>query len=262
MKLAIITVNYHNPDETVACLQSFNDLSKGKTQLSFYVVDNGGSSESSKYLSKKLPKAQIITSIKNLGFAGGSNLAIKEALLDGANSVLLINPDTIIETKDFLLEMLETKVDIAAPLIKYRANNQITYDYGGKVDYVFGRNTHLTSHLKHSTENCPDYFTGACLLIKTAVFEKIGLLDEGYFLYYEDADFCLRAVKAGFTQKLCPKAIIFHSLSTATSKIGKKKISIIASSHLRFCRKHLPIIASPLFLFFNLYLRGKYLFTP
>ncbi len=232
----------------------------GKLKLSFYVVDNGGSLESSKYLSKKIPEAKIITSINNLGFAGGSNLAIKEALLNGADFVLLINPDTVIETKDFLIKMIETKADIVAPLIKYRLNNQITFDYGGKVDYLFGRNTHITSHFKNDPTDSPDYFTGACLLIKTAVFKKIGLLDEGYFLYYEDADFCLRAVQAGFTQKLCREAIVFHSLSTTTSKIGKKKISIIVSSHLRFCQKHLPVLSAPFFLAFNLYLRLKILF--
>lgn len=257
MKIAVVTVNYFNPEETVACIKSFDKLKKIGLTLSFFVVDNGGSAESNQNLSRKLPQARIIKSINNLGFAGGSNLGIKLALKEKADYVLLINPDTIIETKDFFTQMLSVKADLVAPLIRYRENNLNIYDSGGKIDRLFGRNTHLTAHTKKIGSGKPDYFSGACILISSSVLRKIGLLNEGYFLYYEDADFCLRALKAGFSLSLCREAIIYHHLSTTTSKIGKKKISIIAASHLRFCRTHLPFLSSPFYLLFNLYLRFK-----
>lgn len=257
MKLSIISVNFHNEKETIACFRALDKTNKGDLVLSFIVVDNEGSAASGKFLSKNLPGAIVITSQTNLGFAGGSNLGIKRALRDGADYVLLINPDTLVETQNFLPEMINTGADLTAPLIRYRQNGQIIYDHGGKVEPLFGRNTHLTSTSKNPPSQSADYFTGACLLIKTSVFRKIGFLDPGYFLYYEDADFCLRAAQAGFTQKLCPGAIIFHHLSTTTSKIGSKKIAITADSHLRFCRRHLPAFSFPFYISFNLYLKSK-----
>ncbi len=258
MKIAVITVNYHNQEETVACIKSFSKSKSGESNLYFYVVDNGSTSNSFAHLTKNLAGVKIIRSTTNLGFAGGNNLGIKQALKDGADYVLLINPDSLIDSKDFVSELLKENSDIAAPVIKYNKDGQNTYDFGGVVDHKFGRNTHLTSRKLKLPSQLPDYFTGACLLIKAKVFKRIGYLDDSYFLYYEDADFCLRAVKAGFTQKIAIKAILFHHLSTTTSKLGKGKLWILAQSHLLFCRKHLSVMASPLYLIFNLFLRVKF----
>jgi GT2 family glycosyltransferase len=260
-KIAVVTINYRIPDETVACIRSFDKLKTVNLSLSFFVIDNGGTADTGRELARRLPGVDVIVSNKNLGFAGGCNLAIKEALNKKFDYVLLINPDTLIESVSFLEEMIATEADIVSPLIKYISKGKDTYDFGGKVDHVFGRNTHITGNTKSIPSEKPDYFTGACLLIKTKVFKKIGLLDDGYFLYYEDADFCLRAAKAGFSQKLCSKAILFHYLSTTTSKIGKKKVEILANSHLRFCRTPLPILNIPLYRMFNSYMRSKLLFS-
>jgi GT2 family glycosyltransferase len=257
MKIAIITVNYHNPEETISCIKSIKNSRNDNLSSYYYVVDNGGSKESTSGIANKLPGTFVINSPKNLGFAGGCNLALKRAFKKDVDFVLLINPDAVIESKNFLLKMILTGADLVAPLIRYSKNGIQTFDHGGKIDYLFGRNTHLTSIYKRPISGSPDYFTGACLLIRTTVFKKIGLLDDGFFLYYEDADFCLRAVKAGFVQRICREAEIFHHLSTTTSKMGKRKITILANSHLRFCQKHLPYFSIPLYLVFNLYLRTK-----
>ncbi len=260
MKISVITVNYHNEAETIACLRSVDRLKKSKLKLEYMVVDNGASRKSSAYLAQMFPKAEIIPSKINLGFAGGNNLAIKKALADKADYVLLINPDTLVESSDFFQQLLSAKADIAAPVIKYLENGHLTYDIGGKVDYIFGRNTHLTAGKIRATLPVADYHTGACLLIKTSVFKTIGLLDEKFFLYYEDADFCLRAAKAGLSQKLSAGSVVFHHLSTTTSKLGRKKLRILADSHLLFCRHHLPFYSLPFYLAFNLFLRLKSVF--
>lgn len=260
MKLVVITVNFHNQEETIACLRSFKSQKNEEIDASYFVVDNGSTDISSKRLREELSDTEIILSSKNLGFAGGCNLAIRKAKERGFDYVLLVNPDALVKSEKFLASMVDMGADIVAPLIKYRRGGKTLYDFGGKVDYLFGRNTHITSTSRTFSYENPDYFTGACLLIKMEVFKSIGLLDEGFFLYYEDADFCLRAIQAGFTQKLCPKAILFHHLSTTTSKLGKNKLTTLANSHLRFCRKHLSMFAAPFYLSFNLYLRFKSFF--
>jgi len=255
--IGIVIVNFHNPNETLACVKSLENVEKKHLRTTFYIVDNGGTAISSKSLSKKLPQAQIINSRNNVGYSKGCNLGIKAAIKNGAGYILLINPDTTVNSKRFLSELIGMGSDLTSPLIQYRQNNRLVYDFGGKIDYLFGRNTHLRSGKKTVHLGIPDYFSGACILIKNSVFKKIGYLDENYFLYYEDADFCLRAIEAGFTQKLCRKVVIFHRLSTTTNKLGHEKIRILANSHLRFCRKHLSWIFAPFYIFFNLFLRAK-----
>jgi len=252
-KVAVITVNFNNGAITEECLNSFAKVAKTNIDLSLIVVDNGSVEKASLKLAKKFPKVTFLYSKTNLGFAGGNNLGINFALKNKVDYVLLINNDATINEKNFLTDILKTKADIVSPLVKYKDHGQLTLDYGGKVDKFFGRNTHLHS----LPEKTPDYFSGVCLLIKSKVFKKIGLLDDRFFLYYEDADFCLRAKNAGFKLGFCPQASIFHNLSTSANKFGKRKIIILANSHLRFSLRYLPPLSFPLYIAFNLYLRLK-----
>ena len=165
----------------------------------------------------------------------------------------MINNDATIEEKSFITKMISAKGDIISPVVRYKNKGVMTIDYGGMVDNIFGRNTHLHSLPKIT----PDYYSGVCLLVKTDVFIKNGVLDDKYFLYYEDADFCLRAKKNGFKLGFSPESSIYHDLSSSANKFGKRKTIILANSHLRFCFRHLPIYSAPFYLAFNLYLRFK-----
>ena len=255
-KIFVITVNFNNGAITSECLQSFAKVDKKEIDLSLIVVDNGSTEEASMKLEKNTPNVTFLYSPKNLGFAGGNNIGIKYALKNKADYVLLINNDATIVENSFFTNLLNSKGDIVSPLVRYQSDGESTLDYGGKIDYLFGRNTHL-----HSNPNItPDYFSGVCLFIKSKIFSKIGGLDDGFFLYYEDTDFCLRAIKAGFKLGFCQGSSIFHNLSTSANKFGKRKITILANSHLRFCTRHLPLTSAPFYLAFNLYLRFKTLF--
>lgn len=259
-KIAVITVNYNNAKDTINCIRSFAKIDTDKVDLSFFVVDNGSAEVASRVIHKKLPNAQIIQSSKNLGFAAGNNLAIRQALQGRVDYVLLINNDAEVVDSDFFKVMLKAKGDIVSPIITYRHEGVESYDYGGVVDNLFGRNYHFSSTDKFSKTSKPDYFSGACLLINAKVFDHIGLFDEKYFLYYEDADLCLRATKAGYKLAQANTRVL-HQLSVSTNKLGKGKLKILANSHLIFCTKHLPKTSFPLYTIYNLYLRSK-LFFP
>ena len=252
-KIFVITVNYNNGAITSECLQSFAKVNKAEIDLSLIVVDNGSTEEASLKLESQTKGVKFIYSKTNLGFAGGNNLGIDFALKNKADYILLINNDATVEDKDFFTQLLKTKGDIVSPLVKYRHNGKLTYDYGGQVDWLFGRNTHLNQ----KSSVIPDYYSGVCLLIKSEVLKKTKELDDSFFLYYEDTDFCLRAKKLGFTINMCPSVSIFHHLSVSSNKLGKRKLTILANSHLRFCWRHLPIYSLPLYLSFNIYLRLK-----
>lgn len=143
-------------------------------------------------LQKKLKCDSVVidNSENNLGFAKAVNKGIRVALYKNASHVLLINPDTKIK-KDFIRLLLKTDGDIVGPIVKYKKNDKWIYDFGGQINWKWGR-------VKHLGKSKFDYLSGCCLLIKREVFEKIGFFDERFFMYYEDTDFCLRAKSAGF----------------------------------------------------------------
>jgi len=120
--------------------------------------------------------------------------------------------------KDFLSPLLENPADIVGPVIKFRRQERWIYDFGGKINWWLGRNKHIENYELRITNYELDYVSGCAMLVWRRVFEKIGLFDERYFLYFEDADFCLRAKKAGFKIAVEPKSTIIHHL-----KEGKKK---------------------------------------
>lgn len=257
-KVGIITVNYKNSKDTKNLLASINRITDKKYQIKTYVVDNGSGDGSMKEIKRAFPGIVGINSPKNLGFAGGNNLGINKAIKDSCDFVLLINNDAEFIKPDTLSKLIGVNRGISAPVVKFFRNSEAVFDYGGRIDKVFGRNTHYESPFEiEDLFPKADYYSGVCLLIDTKVFKKTGLLDDSYFLYYEDVDFCLRAMEQGFKLSLSPDSEILHRLSASTNKLGRKKIKILADSHFNFCLKHLPPMSTPFFLAFNIYLRLK-----
>ncbi len=251
-KIGAVVVNYNNPESTRETLSSLLQQSNKKEfELKIYLINNGCTDTDSANLAEEFESVILLESKTNLGFAGGNNLGIKKALVNRCDYLLIVNNDVTILSDNFFETLLKSTSDITAPLIEYKREGKTIYDFGGKVDLLFGRNTHLTKAGK------PDYFSGACLFVKSQVFKKLIGFDEKFFLYYEDVDFCLRAKCAGFTLGQAVNAKVFHLLSDSTNKLGVKKIKILAASHLRFCLKHLSIFSFPLYYFFNLYLNSK-----
>lgn len=254
-KVGIITVNYNNYKDTVDCISSLNLLDSSLTENAIYLIDNGSDKDVLNKI-KKIKGVELIVSKKNLGFAGGNNLGIKKAIQDGCEYILLINNDAEVTDPKLIQKLIQKNKGITAPVVCFTRAGEDIYDYGGKVDKVFGRNTHYESPFKlDDFYPNADYYSGVCLLIDSKVFNAVGLLNEAYFLYYEDVDFCLQASKAGFKLSLVPGATIRHKLSSSTNKLGRRKIKILADSHFRFCLNNLPPTATPFFLAFNVYLR-------
>lgn len=262
-KLFVIILNFNNKKDIILCLQS---LIKAYSKINVVVVDNGSSDGSvelikAKFLSpprspfppsSRLRRAgghlggvlKLIKNKENLGFAKGINKGIEFALKQGAESILLLNPDTEV-TKGFLELLLTNKADIVGPIIKFKRKGEWIYDFGGKINFWLGRVNHDESSNPKAVFGQPDYLSGCCLLIERRVFEKIGLLNEKYFLFFEDSDFCLKAKRAGFKVALEPKSMILHKLSE-----GKKKplycLYHLIRSNLIFVNTWLPFYRRPL----------------
>lgn len=213
-KILAIVVKYRQKEKLKKCLQALK-----KAKVKFMIIDNDQS---------------------NRGFAKAVNLGIKKALRQKISHVLLINPDVIVP-KNFLKSISHNSADIVAPVIKFKRNNQQVKDFGGLVNLNWG----TTVHMENQPIKTPDYVSGAAMLIKSQVFQKIGLFDERFFLYFEDVDFCLRAKQAGFKLAVEPKAVVFHQLQEGKQKSWFKKYHHF-KSQLTFINKYCPWWQRPL----------------
>ncbi len=249
-KLFIIILNYNGGEDAVKCLESL-DATQILKQSTPIIIDNASEDNSVELIQNKFPKIKIICNKKNLGFAGGNNVGIKYALKNQADYILLLNTDTQAQ-KNFLgtlINHLESDKfhGIVAPAIEFKIDNQTFFDLGGEINWFIGRTTH------NDVKKIPswkeplkvEFVTGACMLIKKEVFEKIGLLDERFFMFFEDADFCLRARKAGYSTWAVPEAQIYHKLSASVNKTPKK-YQYLLKSNLKFINKHLNTIFKPI----------------
>lgn len=182
---------------------------------------------------------------KNLGFAGGINQGIRMALRENATHVLLLTPDVTI-TNEQINELLRASADIVSPVLKFKRQGKWVYDFGGKINWILGRTTHIEngSGLGQNDKSI-DYVSGACMLIKNEIFEKIGLFDEDYFMYFEDVDFCLRAKRAGFTVSVAKNVVVVHQISEHRVTNDRFKISLSLKSNWIFVNKHIPWCFKP-----------------
>lgn len=259
IKLIIIILQYNNSQDTIGCLESVKELNYPAFEV--IVVDNN--SEPKHFNNVRLfiesqPKTLRVTFHalrSNLGYAGGNNVGIRQALENGADYVLILNPDTKVEP-ELLTKLAEAgekdkRIGLVAPIIDEGKQKA----YGGRIKWLKSELAHLTS-----PQDVIDYLPGACLFIKCSVIERIGLLNENYFLYFEDADFCVRARQAGFTLKLVPEVLAHHRVSTATKQLGAP---FLLRYHFRnalyFNWRHAPVGYKILLPFWSFFIMMKQL---
>ena len=240
MKSAIIIVHFGKLATTQECIKSILKFEKGYQHI---VIINNDQQLLTKSNFPASSQLVIINNQRNVGFGAGVNIGIKYALSRGAQSVLLINNDTILHRP--ILEKLYAAFDehpsigIVGPAIEFFKNNKKLYDLGGYINMTIGKTRHDNEKkIPFEVLQFPDYVSGCCMLINQAVFKKIGFFDERFFLYYEDVDFCLRARKAEFAVALDPSVILYHSLSKTVGKNSKITLYHQTRSALLFGAKY------------------------
>jgi hypothetical protein len=181
-----------------------------------WVVDNGSTDGSLEIISRECPSVRLICNSSNLGFAGGNNRGVKEALAISDAPILLLNNDAFIAEKDIirLLKTLESdeKIGFVGPLLFETDDGDRLLAAGGR-DPVL----HHQSHILEVTPGKPirevEYVPGTVLLGRSEVFRTLGPLDERYFFTMEVADFCMRARQRGYLSVVDTRAKALHTLS-------------------------------------------------
>lgn len=239
MKVAIIILHYLKQEMTLKCLESVERLEKREFGLQIIVVNNNPQEDLTK-LRGKFSQFEFIKTSENLGFCGGNNFGIKKALKEGADYVLLLNNDTILD-KDCLVQLIKVanlidkggvfglKIHFAPGYEFHRDRyspldqGKVIWYAGGKIDWqnvlLSHRGVDEVDRGKYDKVCQTDFVSGCSMLIRRETLEKIGLLDEKYFLYLEDADFCVRAKRAGFKILFVPQAKVWH-FNAGSSEVG------------------------------------------
>jgi GT2 family glycosyltransferase len=217
-KVAIVLLNWNGKEDTLTCLASLEALSYPHFEV--IIVDNGSTDDSATAL-QHFTRHVLIETGKNLGFAEGSNVGIKEALRRGADYVLLLNNDTVVDP-DLIGQLLKTQessphVGIVGATI-FLFDDRDTLDHlGGMWESQTATFRMVGSREKQKPEHIQelDYVCGAALLVSKQVFDTIGFFDPRFFLIWEEADFCFRARRHGFKVLSSPSALIWHKVSAS-----------------------------------------------
>ncbi|NVK50401.1 MAG: glycosyltransferase family 2 protein [Cyclobacteriaceae bacterium] len=222
--VAIILVNWNGIVFTRTCLQSLQSLDYA--DFSVLVVDNGSTNPEGAQLKNEFPWIHLIETGKNLGFAGGNNVGIRKALEMGFNYILLLNNDTEVEA-DFLGKMMfhfseNPKLAVLQPLICFLHEKDKIWSAGGKWQKLLGRAVTLgdRQYLRNFNPKREqlDWATGCAILLKREAIEEAGLMNEQYFVYFEDVEWSLRIRKKGFEIGLVPEAKIYHEAGASSKK--------------------------------------------
>lgn len=254
-KVFIVILNYNGKEFLTNCLKSIFKVNY--PDFSVVVVDNNSQDGSFESAKLKFGRAFFIRNEENLGFSVASNIGIRFSLERGADYVLLLNNDTEVES-DFLTKLIEVgeknpQIGLLSPLI-YTENKARIWFSGASINWfrmkVISRKEKITQSLIYS-----QLISRCAMLVKKDVFKKLGLFDEDFFNYWEDADFCYRSSQEGFRSVIVPQSIIYH-LSQDQNKFEKKAYWKLVSSFI-FFRKNCPGYLKPWIYVYNRWRRVK-----
>jgi GT2 family glycosyltransferase len=220
--ISIVLLNWNGKTDTLHCLDSLTQVTSPPFET--ILVDNGSSDDSVAAIRERFPRICIIETGNNLGFAAGNNVGIREALHRGADFILLLNNDTLVDP-NLLNAFLMTAQDnphagiLGAKNYLLHAPDQLDH-FGGLWNRKKGQFDLIGYRLFDDGKSWEeplelDYVCGCSLFSRREVFETIGLLEEKFFLIWEESDFCVRARRAGFAVMTAPQAKIWHKVSAS-----------------------------------------------
>lgn len=258
-KVFISILHFNTKKETDECLRSLEKVDKKNIELITVLIDNASKE---KYILPSGLKNNIhlIRNDTNLGFAGGHNAGIKYSLDQGADFVLILNNDILVEPA-FIQELLnpfsESLVGVTVPKIyftkgyefhsgRYKDSEKgsVIWYAGGIIDWKNVISSHRgvdeIDRGQYNAQEPTEFATGACMMVRRDVFEKVGIFDERYFLYYEDGDLNMRIKNAGFKVIYVPRSIIWHNNAGSSGSGSVLQDYYISRNRLLFGLSYAP----------------------
>lgn len=254
-KLVVVVVNWNGRQDLPDCFRSLRDVTFLDQRV--MMVDNGSVDDSVEWTRQNHPEVEIHETGENLRWAAGNNVALEILRDEGYEGfILLLNNDTVVPEGSLrrLVDALEDTPDAwaATPRICYAANPALIWYDGGLV----GRHTGWVRHAGlrkmagklDYNRRFVDYGTGCALMIRSEVLKTVGLLDDGYHFYGEDADYSLRLIKAGGRILHVPRALVLHKVSASVGSDSPRKAWMRTRSHIRLLGRHWSRSSWPLLM--------------
>jgi GT2 family glycosyltransferase len=245
-----IVLNWNSWQDTLECISALKGQAYKNCRV--LIVDNGSIDNSEQRLRNACPDVEVLQSGANLGYAGGNNVGIRHALEKGARYVLLVNPDVVVNTHTVsaLMQLAPSVPNIGAmsPVIYRKDRPDSIWFAGGVIEWANGRAFHPHEWGEagdfHDVETAAGIFrpspwaSGCCLLLSTEALKVVGLLDENFFLYFEESDLCQRLLKANFAVGVCLSSRVLHQPSTTVQTFSPKQLYYTIRGTLLFFSRH------------------------
>jgi len=251
--LCYVVLHYGDINLTNNCLKSLKAPDEN-----VFVVVNGKDEEAEKILSIEFPSLKKIVLEKNSGFAKGMNEGIKKAIEERFDWIMILNNDvecydSFYKTTKEIAESCGERKIVFSPVIYDKDGEKIWFSEG-KFSKITGRAKHLGFGKKEIPQEKreSDYLTGCAMCFPSKAVKEAGMMDEEYFLYWEDVDWSLRLKKAGYGLFVYPELKIKHIGSASTQLESKKYLYYYFRNHLRFIFKNISCFLAPVVVFFYL----------
>jgi len=240
----IVVLNWNGADDTLACLESLAGMMSASCRV--LVVDNGSTDRSVERIREAFPDIELLLLPSNIGYAGGNNSGFRRVLELGAEFVIFLNNDTLVDA-GFCAPLLETlqrnpTAGIAVPKIFYLDRPDTLWYAGGVVTLSTGLIRHVGLRKKDAPQfNRPaitGYATGCCFAMRCRDFEEAGGFDEGFRMYAEDVDLSLRIRSRGMTVNYVPSSRVWHKVSASLTRSPLRKLLKKSAGALYLFRKH------------------------
>jgi GT2 family glycosyltransferase len=239
-KVHIILVHWNSWSETATCLSSLQSLRYENRKV--ILVDNGSTDDSVSRIREEFPWVEVVLAGKNLGFPGGCNIGMRQALAEVSNYVWLLNNDATVDpgALDALVNKAEADPHVGAvgsAIYCMEKPTQLQAWGGGYVNFWIGRARHFLTPVP---DEKIQYLTGASLLIPARVLNTVGFLDDGLFLYWDDPDYCWRVRAAGWKLAVAGDSKVWHKGASAWGRSARLD-TFYSASAVRFFNRHSPI---------------------
>ncbi len=262
MKLSIIVVSWNIQEDLLTCLRSIEENEPSCT-FEVIIVDNASTDGTAGMIKKCFSEVKLIINHENRGFAAANNQAFE---LSRGEYVLLLNPDTILHPKslDILVKFMDSNEDVGAcgpKLLDTDGSNQNSVRCFPSFRGALHRHTAfkflgifkgeykkwVMYDFNNDKQRDVDQVMGAALMVRRSVTEQVGVMDERFFMYYEEVDLCYRIKQAGWRIVHIPEAVITHIGGGSSGQIPVSKRIMAMTSLLKFFRKHRGKFATRLF---------------
>ncbi len=242
----IVILNWNGLGDTIECLRSIEKLAY--SAIATIVVDNGSRNREAEQIEEKFPHISVIRQSKNIGFCAGCNLGIDYAIEHGADYVMLLNNDTLVppDLIDKLLDgvgHLDGLAAVSPVIFEHPDTQKIWYSdarwIAANAKFQLSKPGEKYSDISTKKPYKTHFACGCCMLIPTPVLKDVGILDERYFAFYDEAAWCAAAARKGLRSYVVPSAYMYHKVSRSTPALVSTYL--LTRNRLLWMKENLPL---------------------